>query len=516
MLTYDLTKRGEQPLYEYLYESVRADIVSGALRAGERLPSKRKLAQHLSVSVITVEEAYNQLIAEGYIRSVERRGYYVNSIAVTPEGRDGRTPVRELTEAGRRAAGVHVEQGQDLDALLPAVCPTGKSANSKGAPDSDDDTPIAIDLTGRQPAQGLFPYSRWAFHVRKVLTDADEKALVAESGPFGSLALRHAIADFLQGYRGMRVDPGNIVVGAGSQVLYQLIVQLIGRDRRYALENPGYGRLARIYQANDVSVAPVPLDEQGIGMDALRASGASVAHVMPTHQYPTGQITSIARRYELLAWASQSDDRYIIEDDHDSELQFSGRPVPSLQSIDAQQKVIYLNTFAKSLGPAFRLSYMVLPDRLARQFRNRLGFYSCTANAIDQLALARFIDSGEYERHINRLRTHFRANATDLGQALKQAKPTGLALENAFAGSHCLLRLEGPASARAFAAAARKEGVLIRPLEDFLIGRPNMPDPQRAAYLESHLVLDYGALDETETDRCAELLQRARQHCWKP
>ena len=507
MLTYDLSKRGEQPLYEYLYESIKADITTGALQAGDRIPSKRKLAQHLGVSVMTIEGAYNQLIAEGYIRSAERRGYFVNKIVVPYRVETRQSKNLKTTHADQHRSPEATNQGWEADSFLTV-------SKSDGATEGEASSPC-IDLTGSIPPQGLFPYNRWSFHIRKVLTEADERMLVAESGPFGSLALRQAIANFLFGYRGMEVNPDNIVIGAGSQVLYQLIVQLLGRNVRYALENPGYGRLARIYHANDVDMIPIPLDEDGISMENLLTSGATIAHIMPTHQYPTGQITSIARRYELLAWASGDPDRYIIEDDYDCELQFSGRPIPSLQSIDTQQKVIYLNTFTKSLGPSFRMSYMVLPDALAQRFRKQLGFYSCTANAIDQLALARFIDTGEYERHINRLRTRLRSNVVELAQALKRSGLTKLALENAFAGSHCLLHIDGPLSANEFAKAARNEDVRIRPLETFLIDGSGTPDTSKIDYLNHRLVLDHGALSEATIASCARKIAKTYEQCQK-
>ncbi|NPD31782.1 PLP-dependent aminotransferase family protein [Eggerthellaceae bacterium zg-997] len=499
MLTYDLSKRAEQPLYEYLYKSIKADIITGTLQAGERMPSKRKLAQHLGVSLVTIEGAYSQLIAEGYIRSAERRGYFVNKV-IAPHEVVEQSQDKKPARTGQHHSPEATSQGRKGASFL---------SESKDEGDVESASSSFIDLTGSVPPRGLFPYNRWSLHLRKVLTEADERMLVAESGPFGSLVLRQAIANFLFGYRGMAVDPDSIVIGAGSQVLYQLIVQLLGRDVRYALENPGYGRLARIYHANDVSIAPIPLDEDGIGLDELHASTATVAHIMPTHQYPTGQITSIARRYELLAWAAGGPDRYIIEDDYDCELQFSGCPIPSLQSIDAQQKVIYLNTFTKSLGPSFRMSYMVLPHALVQRFRKQLGFYSCTANAIDQLALARFIDSGEYERHINRVRTRLRSNVTELSQALKRTGRTELTLENAFAGSHCLLYAGGSMSASDFAAKAQDEGIRIRPLDAFSIDRSSMPNPAREQYLNYRLVIDHGALATTEIDHCAKLLASA-------
>ena len=238
----------------------------------------------------------------------------------------------------------------------------------------------------------------------------------------------------------MEVDPDCIVVGAGSQVLYNWLVQLLGRNLHYGVEDPGYLRLSRIYEANNVELSHIPLDENGIDMASVVESGTDVLHLMPSHQFPTGIVTSIGRRYELLGWASAKGNRYLVEDDYDCEFRLTGRPIPSLQSIDATGKVIYANTFTKSLGPAFRIGYLVLPPALADRFRRELGFYSCTVSAIDQLALARFIESGDYERHVNRLRTHYRSVRDALVSAFQTSSfSERVSIEEQDAGIHFIM-----------------------------------------------------------------------------
>lgn len=328
MLTYSLDDRGDETLYGRLYRCIRRDIESGTIAAGQRLPSKRALAQSLGVSVVTVEGAYAQLQAEGYVRAVPRRGYYACRLAV-----DGRDDLR-LAGASR----------------LPV--PGEREAAAKGCEDEEGEgerapRPVLLaDFTGALPATGVFPYALWARTVREVLTCEFEKTLLREAAPAGSPRLQSVLAVYLRESRGMAVDPAQIVVGAGAQVLYNLIVQLLGRDRTYAVENPGYSRLCSIYRANNVALAPVGLDDGGISMGDLRASGASVAHVMPSHQYPTGLVTSIGRRYELLAWANETSEprRYIVGDDYDCEFRLAGRPIPALQSVDPMERVVYANT----------------------------------------------------------------------------------------------------------------------------------------------------------------------------
>ncbi|MCI8468991.1 MAG: PLP-dependent aminotransferase family protein [Eggerthellaceae bacterium] len=469
MLTYALDRDAGLPLQGQLYQCIRADIEAAALGAGERLPSKRALAQHLGVSVVTVEAAYRQLVAEGYVESRPRSGYYA---AELPQPAPAHAAHRPAAPSPAPASG----------RALPPHAPSAPSAGCASAPP-------AVDLAGATPAVGRFPYASWARTIRQVLADESERSLLAASGPRGSLALRQAIASHLHGFRGMDVAPDQIVVAAGAQTLYHLLVQLLGRHRRFAVETPGYPRLAATYRAEGVDVAPVALDASGPSVAALRASGASVLHCMPSHQFPTGLVTSAPRRFELLGWAREEPGRYLVEDDYDCEFRMAGRPVPSLQGVDADERVIYLNTFTKSLGSAFRIGYMVLPPHLSQAFDCDLAFHACTVGALEQAALARFIASGDYERHVNRTRTRARRVQDALVEALRAVSGDRLALEHVGAGLHFVLRVDGlgdasggegadlpwpgtrrtaPTAAQArFLEAVRARGVRLAPLSDY-------------------------------------------------
>lgn len=461
MLTYSLADRGNESLYVYLYRCLRRDIEEGVIAPGERLPSKRAFAEHLGVSVITVEGAYAQLQAEGYVQAVPRRGYYASDLTAT--------------RASQRPA-----PAVPWHEVPPAV-----------------EAPAIADLTAAAGGAGIFPYALWAKVVREVLTCASEETLLREAHPAGSPRLRRSLAAYLRGSRGMEVDPSCIVVGAGAQVLYNAIVQLLGRHVAYAVENPGYPRLTAIYGANDVQLAHIPLDEQGIAVDSLIASGAQVAHVMPSHQYPTGMVTSVGRRYELLAWASGAPDRYIIEDDYDCEFRMAGRPIPSLQSVDACGRVIYTNTFSKSMGAAFRLGYMVLPPELAQLCACKLGFYSCTVSVIEQLALACFIEQGHYERHVARARTRYRRTRDALMAALRgSAFGDRLVFEGADGGLHFLMGVAGCAQTdKELAVRARERGVALAPLSAFWVQQSQGPavwplDQERRWFVVSYSGVD--------------------------
>lgn len=456
MLTYSFSNKGELSMYEYLYRCIRSDIEAGVIAPGEKLPSKRSFARHLGVSLITVEGAYSQLIAEGYLRAEPRRGYFacdLNSSGVVSGRKPSLLGVGSsslatayptdgdlLPEEGLAQAYASLAAaGRPREGRIDAGGQSATLASSSGGNGFNDEAVFA-DFTGSSVPLGMFPYAAWAKSLRDALTRESERMLVGETGFAGALRLRKAIADHLRGFRGMEVDPECIVVGAGSQVLYNWLVQLLGRNLHYGVEDPGYLRLSRIYEANNVELSHIPLDENGIDMASVVDSGADVLHLMPSHQFPTGIVTSIGRRYELLGWASAKDNRYLVEDDYDCEFRLTGRPIPSLQSIDATGKVIYANTFSKSLGPAFRVGYLVLPPALADRFRRELGFYSCTVSAIDQLALARFIESGDYERHVNRLRTYYRSVRDALVSAFQRSSFSGrVSIEEQDAGIHFIM-----------------------------------------------------------------------------
>ncbi len=265
----------------------------------------------------------------------------------------------------------------------------------------------------------------------------------------------------------MNVDPNNIVIGAGAQLLDTMLVQLLGADKVYAVEDPGYLRLTRIYQAMGCKVRHVPLDDDGVDLSALQKTGADVLHLMPSHQYPTGLVTSIARRYALLSWAAERPGRYFIEDDFDCEFRLAGKPIPALASIDAAQSVIYTNTFSKSLSSALRLAYMVLPDELMERFRRNLGFYASSVSSVDQVALARLLESGDYERHVNRVRVRAREARDGLAALVRKAFPAGeVSIAHADAGLYCTVVAERGADGSSFARALTRSGIPFVDISD--------------------------------------------------
>ncbi len=420
MLTYDLKKSPGVPLYEALYRHIREDILSGALPPGEKLPSKRALAQNLEVSKITVETAYSQLLTEGYIRSQEKVGYFVEAVE-------------------RRA-----RPGSELPRQAPR-----------------ERREWLLDLTANGTEQ--FPFSVWSRLQREVMLDYGE-ALLAPLPNQGIPELRRAIADHLGAFRGMQVDPENILIGAGTDFLYNLLIQLLGRDRVYAVEEPGYDKIRKVYGAAGVPCVSAPLDSRGVRPEAL--AGADVLHCSPSHHFPSGLVTPVSRRLELLNWAGE--DKWIIEDDYDSEFRFDAHPKPAMQSLDHRGRVIYMNTFSKSLAPSIRISYMILPTALMEQFRQRLGFYSCTVPSFEQYTLARFLSRGHFEKHINRMRKVYKARRNAVVSALEGCGfARRLTILEQDAGLHFLLRIDTEAGDRALTEALARRGIRVKALSEY-------------------------------------------------
>lgn len=426
MLTYDMDSRGGLPRYEYLCRCIRADILSGRLPSGYRLPSKRSLAEHLAVSVITVENAYEQLRSEGYVMAKERDGYFVCRSEELP--------------------------------VVPETCASEQEPEEAAAEE------WKFDFASNRTNACHFPFSVWSRLMREVLSFGGEELL--RRSPFnGEKDLRQAIAEYLLRSRGIHVSPRNIVVGAGTEYLYGLLVQLLGRDRVYAVEDPSYRKIRQIYRSNDVSVAAVKMDGQGVRTDLLYASDATVLHISPSHHYPTGIVTGFTRRSELLAWAVRRDG-YIIEDDYDSEFRMVGKPIQPMHTMDTAGRVIYINTFSKTLAPSMRIGYMVLPDGLMKEFSERMGFYSCTVPNFEQLTLAKFISGGYFERHLNRMRTVYRKKRDEVMQLfLSSGYPLEISEENA--GLHFLVRLHTGLSDSQVRDKAAGQGVRLAFLSDF-------------------------------------------------
>lgn len=388
MLTYYLEERGSIPIYEYMYLCIKKDITSGTLLPGTKLPSKRTLASHHGISIITVENAYAQLRDEGYIISIEKKGYFVSDIL---------SSVLELKEWQSRKN--HEKPNLDKNVLK-----------------KDCEIPM-INLASNGAATSLFPFSKWAHCLRKNIE------FQFEDVPFcGTLRLRKSISDYLFQFRRMKVNPNNIVVGAGSEYLYQLIMLLFGKEVYYAVEDPCYDKIRKIYELGGVNTISVPVDKDGMSIQKLSKLTANIAHISPSHHFPIGITMPIKRRIEILNWANTKNNRFIIEDEYATEFQYSSKPLASIQSMDTNSKVIYMNTFSNTISPSLRIGYMVLPDSLMEKLTTLVGFYSCTVSTLEQNALAEFMEIASYESHVNKLKKYYKQKRLDLINNLNACK----------------------------------------------------------------------------------------------
>lgn len=368
MLTYPMNQRDEKSKYYYLYSAIKEDILSGTLKKNERLPSKRTLAEHLGVSLITVETAYQMLKDEGYIESRERSGYYV----------------MELKLLGKRE-NVAGELGLLRQGARKQLQMLGKTERQE-----------------QEREASLFPESVYFKTVRSVLNDYGSE-LLEKSPNEGCVILRNAIAKYLLRYRGIFAQPEQIIIGSGAEHLYSTVVRMLGNDKLYGLEDPSYQQIRMVYEGMGASCEMLRMGKEGILSTELERTLADVLHVTPFHSYPSGVTATVRKRQEYLEWAKQNE-KIIIEDDFDSEFFMPGKPIDTLYMSDDSQRVIYINTFSKSLSPSIRIGYMILPERYLGVYRKTMGDFSCTVPVLDQYVLAEFIDKGHFEQHLNRVR----------------------------------------------------------------------------------------------------------------
>lgn len=503
MLTPSLTAGAGTPLYEQLYRHIRSCIENGELAANDRLPSRRNLAEHAHISPFTVDNAYRQLLAEGYVYTVPKRGYFVCDLPPMIASERCQKPsgsrMRSKEDVGGKGCDARDSNGVGLqrqpDPTAPPSQPPGMPAAAKPQEHPPSEEAIRYDLKTNAVDITHFPYSVWSRLMRECMRE-NPASLLAAGDPEGDEGLRREIAHYLHAFRGMEVDPSRIVVGAGTEYLIGLITELVA-EASVAFEDPGYDKIPRLLAARHVAGYPVPVDDDGIRVDELERTPASLVVVTPSNHFPTGAVMGIGRRTRLLDWASQGR-RYIIEDDFDSEFRFVRRPIPTLHSLDRGDNVIYLNSFATTLTPSLRIAYLVLPLDLMDDYRTRLRFYSSTVSRFEQLTLKRFLERGYYERHLNRMRGLYKARKSAF---LDELKPLGdqLATKGQDAGLHLVLTMPRLTEKR-LVSLSRAQGVGVRPLSRSYAGTAP----------ETHAVVaGYAGFQEEELRQAARLLVEA-------
>ncbi|MED0962156.1 PLP-dependent aminotransferase family protein [Bacillus paramycoides] len=459
--TIPLQLKSKTPIYLQIYKYIKREISQGTLPAGKRLPSHRNLALQLNVSRITVESAYQQLIAEGYVESKPKRGIFVAEVDINIMSKS------EQIEAYK--TNNNIEEQYDYD------CSQG-----------------LID-------QKAFPITNWKRALQETLLQYEDD-LFAKEDPQGEFVLREHISKYLYHARGVHSSPDQIIIGAGTQPLLWLLLQLLGSKKEYGIENPGFNRITAMIQSSNLPIHPIPLDDKGIHISALRESGSNVAYVTPSHQFPLGIIMPLSRRLELLRWANDCKG-YIIEDDYDGEFRYVGKPIPSLQGLDSNERVIYMGTFSKSFLPSLRMGYIVLPPHLLKVYKELEGKFKQTVSTIQQLAFATFIHNGDWERHLNRSRTLYKRKHTLLVKSVTNELGSRVQILGEQSGLHIVLHVHNGMNEQELIHAAAKHRIKLYPLSTY--------DSVHNLREASYVLLGFGSIPEDSIETVVKLLKES-------
>ncbi|MBD5106118.1 MAG: PLP-dependent aminotransferase family protein [Lachnospiraceae bacterium] len=449
-------------LYEQIYQYIKNEIVEGKLSSKERLPSTRALAEHLQIARSTVELAYEQLVSEGYIEAKPYKGYFI-------------CPVGELYHLKK-------EQSVKREEI--------KKENS-----------YLFDLSPNGVEMKAFPFSTWRRISKNVLAE-HQKDIFEPGHPKGDFEFRNTICRYIYSFRGVNCEPEQIIVGAGNDYLLVLLGKILGGHQRVAMENPTYKRAYRIFSSAGYEMSTMPIDKNGMSMEHLRNSQANIAYIMPSHQFPTGVVMPIGRRMELLKWAEEAKNRYLIEDDYDSEFRYKGKPIQALQAWDKKEKVIYMGTFSKSIAPAIRVSFMVLPKPLLEQYERNAGFLSSTVSRIDQAILNEFIGAGHYERYLNKMRKIYRTKHDCLLECLRTFK-NKFHISGENAGLHIILTSrEKGTSEEQLTNTAEDAGIKVYGMSNYFVEEKDAKDEY------AKILLGYASLSEEEIKNALLILQK--------
>ena len=457
----------KKPYYLQLYDYIKEAILKGEIRENEKLPSLRSLSRSTGLSVTTVEQSYNQLLVEGYVYSKAQSGYYVRDV------------FSHLS---------HTQTPSASELLAPQG--TAESTSSPG-----DGSPVF------HCDPDCFDFNKWKKCMNKILTEFST-SLFFESDPQGEPELRAEISRYLYMSRGVSCDPEQIIIGAGTQQITNHLATLLRKlsIEHVALEDPGYLPVRSIFRDRGFALTPVDVADDGLIIEKLPTNIRTAVYVSPSNHVPTGAVMPIGRRYELMGWAA-SNDSYIIEDDYDSELRLGGQPIPTMQSIDVSDRVIYMNTFTKTLASTVRISYMILPPPLLEQFYERLSFYSCSVSNFEQYTLGKFIEEGFFEKHINRLRNHYHKKRDILLGAIRESRLGDLVhISGEEAGVHFLMEIQTEKEEEEFLTCAQTQGIRLSPLSAHYHNRET---ERKNVY-----VMNYSSVQMEDTQEIVRRLER--------
>lgn len=462
MLTFTLDGSVKKPLYNQLYEYIKDEIRSGRMEYNNKLPSKRKLSAYLNISQNTIQTAYDQLIEEGYIVALPKKGFFVSQID-------------NILNIDLKSANANIEENVQKDIL-------------------------EYDFSYHGVDHESFPFSIWRRLTKEAINEYDLDLLKPGSSQ-GSRELRISIAKYLRHSRGVDCSPEEIVISSGTESLFQILIQLLGQEYIYGIENPGYEKLNLLFKSNNAKFRTIDIDTKGMKIDEIEKSGADILCITPAHQFPSGGIMPVTRRIKILNWAYENENRYIIEDDYDSEFKYSGKPIPALFGLDTYKKVIYMGSLSKSLSPSIRVSYMVLPEVLLKKYREKLSFIVCPVPTIEQKVLQRFIEDGHFERHINRMRNIYKRKREVLvGELIEYMGKIDIL--GADAGLHLLLRVNNGMSEEQLLRKAHEAGVGVYGVSNYYYGKRSLDEV-------STVLLGYAGMDDQDIKKAIGRLMKS-------
>ncbi|MCD4827555.1 MAG: PLP-dependent aminotransferase family protein [Acholeplasmataceae bacterium] len=436
-------------IYLEIYNHLKTMILSDVFNQDDRLPSKRKLAAHFHVSQMTIHKAYQELIDEGYVYTIEKKGYYVaEKILLSMDNK--------------------IYKDVDIDDI--------------------EIKKYAYDFNTSHVDTNYFPHQIWAKLSREVLSE-HKKTMLNEIDYLGLYDLRVEIAKHLDMYRGMNIHQNQIIIGSSSTQLLNLLIELLGRDKTYGIEDPTYPKIFHLFKTLEIKTNLIKLDQFGLSSQTLEASDTDIIHIVSSHQYPTGITMPIQRRVELLNWSYKNKDRYIIEDDYDSEFKYQGRPIPALQGLDKGEKVIYMNTFSKSLAPSFRVAYLVLPIHLMKRFNKVMQYHRCTVPNVEQYILYKFMKELHFTRHLHKMMKVYREKLDLIFELIK--KYNHIHIKNYESGLHFVLSFESRFSEQHILNQLKSKSINVYGMSSF---KHSQTKPNHTI----ELVIGYSGLSKTQ------------------
>lgn len=461
-LTFHINTENKIPIYHQLYAFIKAEIQTGKIPFHTKLPSKRKLSAYLKISQNTIQSAYDQLIQEGYIISEEKKGFFVSKI----------DNLQRLQIPAQNA--------------LPA--------------DQLEPTRILYDFSYNGVDQATFPFDIWRKLSKEVINEYDSE-LLQQSDSLGFHRLRKVIAGYLHQSRGVNCTENQVIISSGTEILFQSLFQLFDKECVYGIENPGYEKLSQLFTANRAKYESIDIDNQGMMPEEVYKSGADILCIAPAHQFPSGEIMPINRRIQLLNWANEAEGRYLVEDDYDSEFKYSGKPIPALQGLDENEKVIYMGSLSKSISPTLRVSYMVLPAHLIKKYREKLSYILCPVPVIEQKVLCSFIENGYFERHLNKMRTVYKKKRDLLVKAIHELN-RGIEILGADAGLHLLLQVQNGMTEEQLISSALHSDIKTYGISRYYSNKKIINN-------QPTLLLGFATMSEPELERAVRLLDKA-------